>query len=74
MAQNCSNGPPLQIPSLTESLSGGVFGLHVASEHSFGCVNLPGLPQAPLGHCDAVVHGAPPFVPPWQRLPPQMPG
>ena len=31
IAQNCSNGPAAQIPSSTESPSGGVFGLHVAS-------------------------------------------
>ena len=74
IAQNCSNGPPEQTPSLTESLSGGVFGLHVASEHWFGCVAAPGLPHAPPGHCVLVVHGAPVLVPPWHRLPPQMPG
>jgi hypothetical protein len=49
IAQNCSNGPAAQVPSSTESSSGGVFGLHVPSEHSFGAVSLPGLPQAPPG-------------------------
>src|SRR6185369_10585760 len=74
MAQNCSNGPAAQTPSFAESLSGGVFGEHVPSEHSFGCVVLPNRPQAPPGHSELFAHGEPLFAPPLQRLPPQMPG
>jgi hypothetical protein len=72
MAQNCSNGPAAQVPSLTEALSGGVLGEHVPSLHSFGCVVFPGRPHDPPGHCERTVHGAPALLPPWQRLPPQV--
>src|SRR6185369_3181165 len=74
MAQNCSNGPASQTPSFAESLSGGVFGVHVPSAQSFGCVVLPNRPQAPPGHSELFTHGAPLFAPLLHRLPPQIPG
>ena len=71
MLQNCSNGPPAHVPSFTESLSGGVFGLQVASEQSLGLVTLPGREQAlDGGHSVPVVQTAPALVPLRHRLPP----
>jgi hypothetical protein len=41
--------------------------------HWFGAVAAPGRLQAPPGHDETTVHGAPLFAPPLQRSPPQIP-
>jgi len=71
MLQNCSNGPPEQTPSFTESVSGGVFAVQVASEQSLGLVTFPGRPQLLPGHSVVLTHAAPALLPLAQRVPPQ---